>query len=223
MSRGHSTDSSPPIEAALPALESTLRPVLASLAAATDRTATHRVLFVSPTGNAGTSTVAASTAVMMARYIGAPTTLIEADIYGPSIHNYLNLAAEPGLLDVLDGTAHLDEAVRSTQFGDLSVLTGGGARRATTGELASPAAREVLDALGSRRGLVVIDSPPVLEHADASIPIAKADVVYLVIRAAVTRKQDARRALDVLEASGADVRGVVLNDEKKDAPWPLGG
>lgn len=221
MRQDRPTNTPPPIEAALPGLESTLRPVLASLAAATDREATHRVLFVSAAGHAGTSTVAASTAIMMARYIGASTTLIEADIYSPSIHKYLNIDAEPGLLDILDGKASHEDALRQTDLGELSVLTGGGSREARTGELAAPAARRIFDELGSRPGLVIIDAPPVLEHADAAIPIARADEVYLVVRAAITRKEEARRALDVLRASGADVKGVILNDEKKDAPWPL--
>jgi Mrp family chromosome partitioning ATPase len=62
--------------------------------------------------------------------------------------------------------------------------------------------------------LVVLDAPPVLSLADARILGSKADGVILVVRAERTPKNLVRRACAVVEASGANLLGMVLNGWK---------
>ena len=58
----------------------------------------------------------------------------------------------------------------------------------------------------------MIDSPPVLVAADASLLASKADAAVLVVRAGQTEPTSAQYSLQHLASVGARVLGAVLND-----------
>ncbi len=60
---------------------------------------------------------------------------------------------------------------------------------------------------------VVLDSAPLLIAASSSLLAAASDDVLLVARSGVTRERDLVDARRLLERHGANLRGVVLNDQ----------
>jgi len=58
---------------------------------------------------------------------------------------------------------------------------------------------------------VIVDSPPLLAVADARILGARADGVVLVVRAGRTQKSMVKECRTLLESSGANPLGVILN------------
>ena len=70
---------------------------------------------------------------------------------------------------------------------------------------------QILATLREDADLVIIDSPPVLPVADASIIGSRCSGAVLVIDSGKTRTEIARRALTTLEQANVKVVGVILN------------
>jgi non-specific protein-tyrosine kinase len=70
---------------------------------------------------------------------------------------------------------------------------------------------EILARLRDEADVVIVDSPPVLPVADATILAAAEVQVLLIVQAGKTRVTAARRALDSLRRANAVPIGIVLN------------
>src|SRR5581483_7044537 len=78
--------------------------------------------------------------------------------------------------------------------------------------LSSDRVVELLDRAAERYHWIVIDSPPVLAASDAAVLASSVDGVLLVVRAHATPVDAVQVARERLEALGARILGVVLND-----------
>jgi tyrosine-protein kinase Etk/Wzc len=182
-----------------------------------------RVMFVAAEPGAGTTVVAAATAFGLARNLRTRVGLFEADVERPGLGRLIGMSSEPGLSDVLDGRSTLEEARRAVpECEGLTVVTAGAQRYARSGELASEQARAVLRMLGEERRFLIIDAPPLLERADSRLLFPQIDAAVLVLRARATRRNDARRALEILQEARVPVLGAVLNRYTSDLPFGLG-
>jgi capsular exopolysaccharide synthesis family protein len=70
---------------------------------------------------------------------------------------------------------------------------------------------QVLASLRQSTDMVIVDSPPVLPVADASILGSRCSGAVLVVDAGRTRTEIARRAVATLERANVKVAGVILN------------
>ena len=77
--------------------------------------------------------------------------------------------------------------------------------------LAAETIRQLVDGLQQIFDLIVLDCPPVMAVADASIVANVATSVLFVVGAGSTNTEAARAALDRLASVQAQVVGVVLN------------
>ncbi|MBL7261388.1 polysaccharide biosynthesis tyrosine autokinase [Actinoplanes sp. LDG1-01] len=158
----------------------------------------------------GTTAVSCGLAIAMAE-TGARVLLVDANLRAPGVGRYLSMERGPGLADVLDGRAHLNDVLRDPLGGRLTVLPPG-ERRADPGEvLASPRLAATLDELTSRFDIVIVDAPPLHGVADAAVLGKVTDGALLVVRANRTRTADVQRSTDLLERVGAKLVGAVLN------------
>ncbi|MGH2700907.1 MAG: hypothetical protein ACRDJ2_03925 [Actinomycetota bacterium] len=82
----------------------------------------------------------------------------------------------------------------------------GGVKRESLDELLSD-----LDATGLSYDAVVVDAPPLLSSSDGLRLACEADAVAVVLRRAVTREDNASRAMELLGRYDAPVAGTVLN------------
>jgi capsular exopolysaccharide synthesis family protein len=78
--------------------------------------------------------------------------------------------------------------------------------------LSSERARVLFAALREKYPWVIVDSPPVLAVSDGAVLASLADGVLLVVRANSTPIEAVLLARDRLQALGARMLGVVLND-----------
>jgi capsular exopolysaccharide synthesis family protein len=160
----------------------------------------------------GKSTVSANIAEAYARS-GAKVLLIDCDLRRPRLHDVFEEMLEIGLSDVLLGTITLEAAMRPVPgSASMSLLTAGSRVTNPSELIGSERAKEFFAALTSKFDLIVIDSPPVLVVSDAAILAKRADGVLFVVRAGATEPAAARAAVAELDAVGARVIGVVLND-----------
>ena len=172
------------------------------------------ICVTSPGPGEGKSTTASNLAITLAQQ-GAHTLLVDADLRRPLVHRAFNLVQEPGLTDILVGTATLREAVRPNIVAGLDVLPGGALPPNPSELLGSEAMHRLLAELRTQFDYVVFDTPPALAVTDATVLGAAADAVILVLRAGETEEVAAQRTVEVFRRVQARVAGTVLNGIEK--------
>jgi tyrosine-protein kinase len=167
------------------------------------------ILVTSPASAEGKSVIAANLAVAMAN-AGLRVVVVDADLRLPQQHRLFGLNRGQGLTDALwQGGANGN--LKSTEVDGVNVLTSGMLPLDPVEAISSPRLKNLLTDLAEEADLVIIDSPPVLAVADATILAAGADGVLLVLRAGHTGGRTARRAVEALRQARAQLLGVVLN------------
>ena len=169
------------------------------------------LLVTSPAASEGKTTVAANLATTLAQQ-GLRVALLDGDLRRPRLHGVFGVARTPGLNEVLQGEAALEEGLRPTSVPGLHLLPAGRLVAHVSELLGGAAMGRLLRELNARFDVVVVDTPPVLAAADAEILATQADAVLVVLRAGQTERQSARYAMQQLRAIGARIVGAVLND-----------
>ena len=169
-------------------------------------------LMVTSTGpGEGKSLAAANLAVVIAQS-GKRVILVDADLWRPSQHRIFQLDNAEGLATVLlHGDAELTLALKPGPVENLSILRSGPLPPNPTDLLGTPRLGELIEALRSQADVVIFDSTPVMADADATILAAHMDGVLFVVDSGNTRRTRARRSMEMLNAVGAHLSGVVLN------------
>ena len=135
--------------------------------------------------------------------------IIDADLRRSRLHVPLGAPSSPGLTDYLRGTADITSIIQQGQEGNLCFIPGGDEVTNPSELIANGRMKMLLDRLAPIFDWIILDSPPCLLVADASILADLCDGVLLVARAGVTPAATAQRACQ--ELRGRNVVGVVLN------------
>jgi capsular exopolysaccharide synthesis family protein len=160
----------------------------------------------------GKTVVAASLAASMAM-TGRRVLLVDADLRRAQVHKIFGSRTSPGLAEVLAGEAKPSAALVESSVAGLFLMPAGEHRGAA--DLLDPeAVRQLLEGLHQVFDLIVLDCPPVMALADASIVASVANSVLFVVGAGRTNTESARAAIDRLASVQAHVVGVVLNNAK---------
>jgi receptor protein-tyrosine kinase len=169
----------------------------------------------------GKSTIALNVAIAEAAAGRSNVILVEADLRRPVLARRLELAARPGLAEILSGNAALDAAMhavpiptRTHENGDspfLTVVTAGAVPPNPVELVESRAMTDLLTALSERFDLIVIDSPPTSIVSDAIPLMRRVSGVVLVTRVGRTTRDAARNLRQQLDKLGAPVLGVIAN------------
>jgi Mrp family chromosome partitioning ATPase len=121
-----------------------------------------------------------------------------------------------GIRDVLSGAVDLDGVITVDGGSGVSVLTAGSAQDGTTISYRSKHLDATVAALGAEFDHIVFDMPPVLESS-AALPLFRfAGGYLLVVRAGVTRRDQAARSTRQL--SEVALLGTVLNRQRSKIP-----
>jgi len=172
------------------------------------------IIVTSPGPGEGKSTTAANLAITLAQQ-GTSTLLVDADLRRPLVHRAFNLVQEPGLTDILVGTAQLREAIRPNVIPNLDVLPAGPLPPNPSELLGSEPMRRLLETVRGQYEAVIFDSPPTLAVTDATVLASEVDAAILVVRAGETEEVAAQRAVAQLRRVQAKVAGTVLNGLQK--------
>lgn len=173
------------------------------------------IMVTSATSSEGKSITAANLAVTMAQ-AGYRTILIDCDLRKPSQQKVFGVSNDLGLTNCLLSHENLNNFARPTRTDNLRLLTSGPLPPNPAELLGSRSMNELLATLQKDSDILIVDCPPVLAVADASILSRVSDGVLLIINSGQTRRESAVRAKEVLEQAGARVLGVVINRVARD-------
>jgi succinoglycan biosynthesis transport protein ExoP len=170
-----------------------------------------RSVLVTSAGPAeGKTTVAVSLAVALAQ-TGRRVCLVDCDLRRPRIHRLFGLTGERGVTTALLDPSELDETLHVTEIPNLSALPAGPAPPNPADLIHSEAFGRLIGSLKDRFDTVVIDSPPACLVTDAVVASTRVEACVLVVRARLTRRDAARRAVRALRSVGANIAGFVMN------------
>jgi len=195
----------------LPRLSEDYRLIRSSIQFMSSERPVKSIMVTSPGAREGKTTIATNLAVVMAD-AGFKTVLVDADLRDPALHTIFQTESQPGLSDSLRSTTTaVDKLLRQTGVENLHLLTSGNVPKNPSEMLGSARMAQLLRSLSDRADVIVLDSPPTLEIADALALAQQVDGVVLVIEADRTHRDAARQALANLQHVGANVVGGVLN------------
>ncbi len=145
-------------------------------------------------------------AVTAARKGGRRVIVVDGHLKNPMLAERLKLNPRPGLSDVLNGAATLEQALQPTGEVGLAVLTAGGP--AVVGpRLVVETPGSLLRQVRRRCGLALILGPPWPDAADLA---AACDVVYLVLPEQQASAAQVDELLQEIPRQGARLGGCIL-------------
>lgn len=157
----------------------------------------------------GKSTVSANLAVAMAQ-MERKILLIDADLHCPVQHKIWEIHHDVGLSNLIVGQIETTKAIKNVMK-NLDVLTSGVVPPSPASLLDSKRMATLIESFAAEYDFVIIDAPSLNVAADAATLGQMADGVLLIVRPGVVNNVNATVARDLLEKSGQNVLGQVVN------------
>lgn len=164
----------------------------------------------------GKSTISSNLACIMAA-AGERVLLIDADMRKPKLHRAFKVSNSNGLSSLLIRQDKLADVIRQTPVTNLSFISSGPISPNPAELLGSNTMKETIAEIRGRYDRIIIDCPPYLGLADASMLTPLTDGTVLVVRSGKTSRELVRKTGKALELINAKVLGVVLNDLSGDS------
>jgi capsular exopolysaccharide synthesis family protein len=168
------------------------------------------IVVSSPLPRDGKSITAVNLAGALSLKGDARVLLVDGDFRHPAIWRQLGLDETPGLGEVLEGRASLEDAiVQAREYPKLFILPAGKPDLNPTELLDSTTFNTIIGQLKQAFKYLIIDSPPIASVADYDLLAAICDGVILVVRPDHTNRQACKKALDSIPKEKC--LGVVMN------------
>jgi capsular exopolysaccharide synthesis family protein len=174
---------------------------------------TKRFLVTSPSAREGKSVTTSNLAITLAQ-AGNRIILVSADLRRPTLEEYFGLGINDGAglsTWLVSQTSDPRPALRNPGIPNLRIFSSGPVPPNPSELLTSGRMLELIHLLEQNADYVIVDSPPVLPVADASILASRIGSALLVVDAAKTPRTATSAAKQELERSGGTIVGVVLN------------
>ncbi|MBI5470758.1 MAG: polysaccharide biosynthesis tyrosine autokinase [Ignavibacteriae bacterium] len=168
------------------------------------------ILVSSANSGEGKSTTASNLAVAYAQS-GLMTLLVDCNLRRPRQHGIFDVYQTPGLTELLTGRAGYDNVVQMTAQDHLHILCSGSAIAHPAELLSSDQMKDLLEQAKVEYDVIVLDSPPILSVADASILSTCVDCTIMVVAAGVTRMEELERSIEMFGAVSSSLPKFVLN------------
>ncbi|MDD2752118.1 MAG: polysaccharide biosynthesis tyrosine autokinase, partial [Candidatus Omnitrophica bacterium] len=146
--------------------------------------------------------------------------LVEGDMRKHRIAKTFDLDNKEGLSSYLTGTTTLERTIKKTPIPNLYLIPAGPTPPNPAELLTSAKTRELFEGLKIKFDRIIVDAPPVMTVADASILANMCEGVVEIIRAGKVNLDHVLHGKQRLLEAKAKILGVILNDvevKKKDS------
>jgi protein-tyrosine kinase len=173
----------------------------------------HSIVVTSPSPAEGKSMGAVNLALAESQLSGNLTLLADFDFRRPIVHQMFQLDRSPGITDFLLGKAKIEDCIRKISGTSLCVMPAGEAVINPLELLNLPRVKELLTAMPKLFNWVILDSPPLLFAADASLLGTMCDGTILVVRIGRTTIDSVTRAMNSLCEN--NMLGIIVNGARR--------
>jgi exopolysaccharide transport family protein len=155
---------------------------------------------------------------------GARVVLVDCDLRRRNVNRLLGVEPEVGLVEVLNRSVPLDQALLTDELSGARVLPLAKDSFTPKDVFGTAAMDELIAHLRQNFDLVILDTAPVLAVSDTRLIASKSDAVVFLARWRKTPEKAIGAALKVLEQSGAHVAGIGMTqvDMKAQARYGYG-
>ena len=185
------------------------------------------IMVTSSNPQEGKSSICCNLAIVTSQ-VGLKVCLVSTDLRRPVLARTFGINREPGLNELIMGTAKLEavlnnitdiilgdmkfEDVRKTPgIENICIIPSGSLPANPVEVLESKAMDQLIETLKAQFDVIFFDVPPVLPVTDASILASKMDCTVIAYEIGRTSREALLRTKVQLEAVGAKIAGVVLN------------
>ena len=173
----------------------------------------HSVVVTSASPAEGKSLTAANLALAQAHLAGNMTLLADFDFRRPIVHTLFGIDRTPGITDYLLGKVPLHQALRRVAGTNLYLMPAGEAVINPLELLNLREVKQMIDRLPALFNWMILDSPPLLFAADASLLSTLCHGTLLVVRIGHTTIDSVTRAMQSL--CNNNVLGIVVNGARR--------
>ncbi|MEL0584279.1 MAG: CpsD/CapB family tyrosine-protein kinase [Candidatus Thiodiazotropha sp. (ex. Lucinoma kazani)] len=174
----------------------------------------NSLAITSPNEGCGKTLTSINLAISLARDVNHSVLLVDMDLRRPSINRYFFTDEQPGISEYLTDGVELSEILFNPGLERLVILPGNKPFANSSEMLSSPKMVQLVEELKNRypSRIVIFDVPPLLSCDDMIAFSPYIDAVMLVVEEGGTRKDELKRAYELLENS--NVIGTILNKSK---------
>ena len=173
------------------------------------------LLVTSAEAGEGKSVTCANLAVVLTERIERRTILVDCDLRRGKMARTFNTNFSPGLAELMQGTAALEDVVQPTVYTNLFFIPSGQAKASEAGELLGrPEKADIVGALRRQYDHVIFDTPPINIVSDAGTIGRAIGEALLVVRMSKTRRESIDKAVRLLHAANVALAGIVLTHRK---------
>jgi protein-tyrosine kinase len=172
----------------------------------------NTIMVTSTASEEGKSMTALNLAISLAKEQDHTVLLVDTDLRRPSVHKYLDITPEFGLVHCLRDNLPIEKALIKTGIGKLVVLPAGEAVSDPLDMLASNRMKDIVRELKNRyrERYVIFDTPPAYPFADAGVLAGFLDATLFVVREGKANKENVLKTLE--EFKDHNLLGIVYND-----------
>ncbi len=198
-------------------LKESFRMIVASLLRREDALEHPRLVVVtSPGPGEGKTTIVFNMARAISE-IGRKVLVINADLRKPHLDDLFHMTGASGLSDILLSDepidiSHVKSLIKHDAASNVYVLAAGAMTDQIGRLFYSTRTQLVIESLRKQFDCVLIDTPPLLQFAEARVLGRMSDGMILVLRSGSTEEGDALAARQMLIEDRITLVGTVLND-----------
>jgi capsular exopolysaccharide synthesis family protein len=204
------------VDALPPSFQEAVRAIRTRILLSPIAGAARALAVTSTSAGEGKTLIASQLAASMAM-AGRRVLLIDADLRRPQLHQMFKVPISPGLSDLLTGDADPTEALAASSLRGLYLLPAGSNVANMNNALDSQRLTQLIETYSNDFDVILLDCPPVMPVADATIIANAAGSVLFVVGSGTTSRSHAQVALDRLASVQVHVVGVVINKARPDS------
>lgn len=167
----------------------------------------------------GKSTITTLMAIISAKIFHKRTLLIDGDMHRPTVHTLLGVVRGPGLFEIFQRGAAIQEATRLTSLPQLCVIPSGYAREAVSEAYSDEQFDRLLQTLRPNYDVIFVDAPPAVPAIEPILMAEHVDAILVIAMAGRTPLNMVRRSMQVLEPVKDKIAGIVLNNAMEGLPY----